>query len=168
MKLDFLVAIVFVAFCAGAATNTAWGQFACSDASERPEVLNVRAVSSWFIELYEWPSKRIFSVEMRPYSSVKDAEAQPHASCLVSEQASESTGYSTVQFRNADIAGGSTFKIRVFWADSDDGTIKGRAGDIAAARCSSVDPQTQTGQCEPWRKIGTSYKFISGWPPDWR
>jgi hypothetical protein len=74
----------------------------------------------------------------------------------------------TVQLRDPEIADNSTFEIRVLWADLNQGTTIGRAGDIIAARCASIDLTAQARRCSPWRKIGLAYKLFTDWPYDWR
>jgi hypothetical protein len=137
----------------------------CSNEHGPAEIVEVLAVRSWLLELYLWPSNHTFNAAVRTQSN---DNAEKGANCLTAEQSAGAPVYSTVRFKHPGIDGSSTFKVRVFWADRDEGTTLGKAGDIFAARCSSADLQGQTEECDPWRKIGIGYRLIVRWPMDWR
>jgi hypothetical protein len=149
--------------------DVAEAQAACNVTDALPEVLDVRIVGSRLVRLYLWPSTHIFYIETASAYFATTDEKQVGTHCFTSEPLSgDQDNTATVQLRDPEIAANATFEIRVFWADLNQGPPLGRAGDIIAARCVSINLTAQTKQCGPWRKMGFGYKLFSDWPPDWR
>jgi hypothetical protein len=140
----------------------------CNDIDSPPEVLDVQVVGSRLVRFYAWPSRHIFNIETAPYSATRD-EKNLGAHCFAGQSVSgDRNDASTIQLRDPDIGANSTFRIRIFWSDQNQGSIVGKAGDIIAARCASIDLAAQKEQCDSWRRIGVGFKLSSDWPSDWR
>jgi hypothetical protein len=148
------------------APGAARAQADCNRIDASPEVLDVRSVGTRLVRFYVWPSKRLFYIETASDYAAAEDERKSSTRCFASEPLSgDRNDASTIRLSDPDIANNSSFRIHIFWADLNQNTIAGKAGDIIAARCTSMD---QTEQCSAWRRIGGSYKLFSDWPYDWR
>ena len=146
-----------------AALHSASAENSCVPGRQPAEISEQRLFGDWFATIDMWPSKRMLSAELRPSFPMEVYEGRWGTPCLVFQQLPGGPAdEATVEFTYNGPAP-NFFRLRVLWADRNDGTDLNKAGDVIAQACGTDDGQHPV--CGAWRKIGRSYRLTM--PRDW-